>query len=154
MAAWKPRGEKHACFSPSGSRAAIFCYARRTKRITHDGLSERGTTRSLVLHKHSLCKWKLRRWKSKSAYTLFCFIRMLFFPAQAEYSYFFADFRLITFLYSVFLNYSLWHFRFRIYWGINYKCLVFRSVLCYIVHVLHRFSLQSVRSKCHVKRRH
>ena len=32
-----------------------------------------------VLHKHSLCKWKLRRWKSKSAYTLFCFIRMLFF---------------------------------------------------------------------------
>ena len=73
----KPGGEKH--FSPSGSRAAIFCHARRTKRITHDGLSERGTTRSLVLHKHSLCKWKLRRWKSKSAYTLFCFIRMLFF---------------------------------------------------------------------------
>ena len=32
-----------------------------------------------VLHKHSLCKWKLRRWKSKSAYTLFCFIRILFF---------------------------------------------------------------------------
>ena len=26
-----------------------------------------------------------------------------------------------------------------IYWGINYKCLVFRSVLRYIVHVLHRF---------------
>ena len=32
-----------------------------------------------VLHKHSPCKWKLRRWKSKSAYTLFCFMRMLFF---------------------------------------------------------------------------
>ena len=32
-----------------------------------------------VLHKHSLCKWKLRWWKSKSAYTLFCFIRILFF---------------------------------------------------------------------------
>ena len=31
-----------------------------------------------VLHKHSLCKWKLRRCKSKSAYTLFCFIRILF----------------------------------------------------------------------------
>ena len=28
---------------------------------------------------HSLCKWKLRRWNSKSAYALFCFIRMLFF---------------------------------------------------------------------------
>ena len=35
--------------------------------------------------------------------------------------------------------YSLWHFRFRIYWGINYKCLVFRPVLRYIAHVLHRF---------------
>ena len=32
-----------------------------------------------VLHKHSFCKWKLRRWKSKSAYTLFHFRRMLFF---------------------------------------------------------------------------
>ena len=32
--------------------------------------------------------------------------------------------------------------------------MVFRCVLRYIVHMLHRFSLQSVRSKCHVKRRH
>ena len=91
-----------------------------------------------VLHKHSFCKWKLRRWKSKSAYTLFCFIRMFVFPAQAEYSYFSADFRLKNIL-VLFLNYSLWHFRFRIYWGINYKCLVFRYVLRYIVHVLHCF---------------
>ena len=59
-----PEVEKHACFSPPGFHAAIFFC------VTHDKLSERGTTRSLVLHKHSLCKWKLRRWKSKSAYTL------------------------------------------------------------------------------------
>ena len=32
-----------------------------------------------VLQKHSFCKWKLTRWKLKSAYTLFCFIRILFF---------------------------------------------------------------------------
>ena len=32
-------------------------------------------------------------------YTLFFYIRMLFFPAQAEYSYFSADFRLKIFLY-------------------------------------------------------
>ena len=31
--------------------------------------------------------------------TLFIFIRMLFFPPQAEYSYFSADFRLKIFLY-------------------------------------------------------
>ena len=30
--------------------------------------------------------------------------------------------------------------------------LVYRSVLRYIVHVLHRFWLQSARSRCHVKR--
>ena len=30
-----------------------------------------------------------------------------------------------------------------IYWGINYKCLVSRSLLHYIVHMLHHFSLQS-----------
>jgi len=35
----------------------------------------------------------------------------LFFPAQAEYSYFSADFRLKIFL-SIFLDYSLLHFRF------------------------------------------
>ena len=51
-----------------------------------------------VLHKHSLCKWKLRRWKSKSAYTLL-FYKNVVFPAQAEYSYFSVDFRLKTFLY-------------------------------------------------------
>ena len=28
------------------------------------------------------------------------------------------------------------HFHFRIYWGISYKCLVSRSVLRYVVHVL------------------
>ena len=28
------------------------------------------------------------------------------------------------------------HFPFRIYWGISYKCLVSRSVLRYVVHVL------------------
>ena len=37
----------------------------------------------------------------------------------------------------IFLNFSSWHFHFRIYWGINYKCLVSRSVSRYIVHVLH-----------------
>ena len=36
--------------------------------------------------------------------------------------------------------------------GYHYKCLVSRSVSRYIVHVLHRFSLQSARSRCHVKR--
>ena len=36
--------------------------------------------------------------------------------------------------------------------GINYKCLVSSSVSRYIVHVLHRVSLQSARSRCHVKR--
>ena len=36
-------------FSPSGFRATIFLSrVRRTKRIAHDGLSERGTTRSLA----------------------------------------------------------------------------------------------------------
>ena len=53
-----------------------------------------------VLHKHSFCKWKLRRCKSKSAYTYsFLFYKNAVFPAQAEYSYFSADFRLKTFLY-------------------------------------------------------
>ena len=35
------------------------------------------------------------------------------------------------------------------------ECLVFRSILRYIVHVLHRFLLQSARarSKCHVVKR-
>ena len=46
-----------------------------------------------ILHKHSLCKWKLKWQKSKSAYTLL-FNKNVVFPAQAEYSYFSADFRL------------------------------------------------------------
>ena len=38
-------------------------------------------------------------WGNSSYYTLFFYIRMLFFPAQAEYSYLSADFRLKIFLY-------------------------------------------------------
>ena len=60
-----------------------------------------------ILHKHSLCKWKLRWWKSKSAYTLL-FNKNVVFPAQAEYSYFSADFRLSTFLfYSYIIAYDM-----------------------------------------------
>ena len=64
------------------------------------------------------------------------------FPAQAEYSYFSADFRL-----KIFLYYSLNIIAYDIsvlefIGGINYKCLVSGSVSRYIVHVLHRFSYQ------------
>ena len=63
-------------------------------------------------YKAEFIKWLLR----------FIFSKSVVFPAQAEYSYFTADFRLKIFLYG------LRHFRFRIFWGINYKCLVSRSV--------------------------
>ena len=62
-------------------------------------------------YKAEFIKWLLR----------FIFSKSVVFPAQAEYSYFTADFRLKIFLYG------LRHFRFRICWGINYKCLVSRS---------------------------
>ena len=67
----------------------------------------------------------------KYSLSFFFFYKNVVFPAQAEYSYFSADF---------------------IAYDINYKCLVSRSVSRYIVHMLHRFSLQSARSRCHVKR--
>ena len=63
------------------------------------------------------------------------------FPGKAEYSYFSAHSRAENIL-PIFLNYSLWHFCFRIYCGINYKCLVSGSGSRYIVHVLHRLSFQ------------
>ena len=85
-------------------------------------------------------------------YTLL-FYKNVVFPAQAEYSYFFADFRLKIFLYYSYITFyyiSVLEF----IGGVNYKFLVFRFVWRYIVPVLHRFSLQSARSKykCHFKR--
>ena len=44
-AARDPEGEKHA--APPGFHAAIFFFTVFF-RVTHDGLSERGTTRSLI----------------------------------------------------------------------------------------------------------
>ena len=63
------------------------------------------------------------------------FYKNVVFPAQADYSYFSADFRLKIFL-SIFLDYSLLHFRFRMYWVyvcINYNSLVVSNFLqkCY-----------------------
>lgn len=49
----------------------------------------------------------------------------------------------------LFLNYSLWHFCFRIYWSISYKCLVSRSVSVTWTYIV---DVQSARSRCHVKR--
>ena len=65
------------------------------------------------------------------SYTLF-FSKDVFFPAQAEYSYFSADFRLKMFLcYSYIISYGIFVL-FRIYWAINDKCLISwsGSVLC------------------------
>ena len=60
IAAWNPGGETHACISPPGFPAAIFFAA--FFRVTHDGLSERRTTRSLVT----------RCWILSSAYQASC----------------------------------------------------------------------------------
>ena len=50
-------------------------------------------------------------------YALFFFsYKNIVFPAQAEYSYFSTNVRLKIFLW-IFLYYSVWHFRFRMYWG-------------------------------------
>ena len=63
------------------------------------------------------------------SYTLF-FSKDVVFPAQAEYSYFSADFRLKIFLYySYIIAYGI-SVLFRIYWAINYKCLVSGSGSC------------------------
>ena len=63
------------------------------------------------------------------SYTLF-FSKDVVFPAQAEYSYFSADFRLKIFLYySYIIAYGIFVL-FRIYWAINYKCLVSGSGSC------------------------
>ena len=45
--------EARVLLAPRFSRGHFLCHARRTKRITHDGLSERGTSRSLAL---TLCE--------------------------------------------------------------------------------------------------
>ena len=63
------------------------------------------------------------------SYTLF-FSKDVVFPAQAEYSYFSAHFRLKDFLYySYIIAYGIFVL-FRIYWAINYKCLVSGSGSC------------------------
>ena len=67
------------------------------------------------------------------SYTLF-FSKDVVFPAQAEYSYFSGDFRLKIFLYYSYIIAYGSFVLFRIYWAINYKCLVSgsgsRSVHC------------------------
>ena len=76
--------------------------------------------------------------ESQSLLTLFFVLEECCFSGPGWIFLFFCWFWAENIL-VLFLNYSLWHFRFRIYWGINCKCLVFRPVLRYIVHVLHRF---------------
>ena len=76
---------------------------------------------------------------------------MLFFPAQAEYSYFSADFRLKIFLYySYIIAYGIFVL-FRIYWAIN-SSVWFLDLdrVHYIVHVLWT-PLFVARPRCHVK---
>ena len=73
------------------------------------------------------------------SYTLF-FYNNVVFPAQAEYSYFSANFRLKIFLYySYIIAYDISVLEY-------YKCLVSGSGSRYIVHVIHRQRGQYVTS--------
>ena len=83
--------------------------------------------------------------------TLFFFsIRILFFRPRMNILIFLP---ILGWIYThcilvLFLNCGTWHFRFVMYWGINYfKCSVSRTVSHYILHMLHR----SARSRCHVR---
>ena len=63
-----------------------------------------------------LAVWAVRPWRrlpsAQKPFILFFFHKNIVFPAQAEYSYFSADFRLKIFLW-ISLDYSVWHFWFR-----------------------------------------
>ena len=92
--------------------------------------------------------------------TLICMTSTLHCPGSSGLFFFFF-FRVITreseIILPLFLSYSFLSssllFGIKIYETFyRYKCLVSRSVSRYTVHVLHRFSLQSARSRCHVKR--
>ena len=83
------------------------------------------SSRGLVFNRWSLAPNKRN--------ILFFFYKNIVFPAQAEYSYFSADFRLKIFLYySWIIAYDIFVLEFM---GVS------RSVSRYIVQVLHRFSL-------------
>ena len=79
------------------------------------------------------------------------FSKTVVFPAQAEYSYFSADFRLKIFLYYSLniIAYDISGLEF--IGGINYKCLVSGSGSRYIVHVLDALPL-FVRSEAKMSR--
>lgn len=53
----------------------------------------------------------------------------------------------------IFLDYSVWHFRFRIHWAFNYKCFTSRSVSCYTVKcfILILRDSYRCRSGCHIR---
>ena len=76
------------------------------------------------------------------SYTLL-FHNNVVFPAQAEHSYFSADFRLKIFLFSYIIAYDISVLEY-------YKCLVSGSGSRYIVHVILIYP-PSARPICHVK---
>ena len=83
-------------------------------------------------------------------YTPFFFLRMLFFRPRLNILIFPP---ILGLKYScIILKLQLMTFPFQNLFG--YQLQVFSIQICsrYIVHVLHRFSLQSARSRCHVKR--
>ena len=62
------------------------------------------------------------RTKNDLSATLFLHIRMLFFPTGWTFLFFYQlkDENVLKLF--LIINYSLWHFRFRMYWGFNYQC--------------------------------
>ena len=62
------------------------------------------------------------RTKNDLSATLFLHIRMLFFPTGWTFLFFYQlkDENVLKLF--LIINYSLWHFRFRMYWAFNYQC--------------------------------
>ena len=62
------------------------------------------------------------RTKNDLSVTLFLYIRMLFFRTGWTFLFFYQlkDENVLKLF--LIINYTLWHFRFRMYWGFNYQC--------------------------------
>ncbi len=129
---WSVNGRTESPGKVTGFKFESYSFSYTNPKVTN----------IIVHHLPNVLSTVQALWTYFLYYTLF--YKNTVFPIQAEYSNFSADFRLKLLLWT-FLENTVWHFRFSKYWVINYKCLVSRSVSCYIVHMYHCFLLQPGR---------
>jgi len=91
------------------------CFLSSVENCDNNPYFHETTELSWCQNRPNAATFRMKSLEFKTVHALFISYKNIVFPTEAEFSYYYADFRLKIFLW-LFLDYCVWHFCFRMYY--------------------------------------